>query len=347
MEDLKLSIPPHIYASVGQRTDIYHEHLVLSETPWKYRFVFQGDIGRANPDSWSVQPELKDAGQHEVTVTVTDEMGETLASGRTTVVVPDPTAGKDRNLNLLLVGDSLTHASVYPNEIARLLDRPDNPTWKMLGTHVFVPDEDFYNKSDHESGFVAQACSNGVRHEGYGGKTWNWHLTESKFCNEGQFDLNWYFDYPCQGLRPDVVTFLLGINDCFGADPKEPDACLNSVLDDAENLLQEFRDAVGDAALGVCLVPGPNQFEAAFYANYSGEYHRWPWKMIHYRLNQLMMERFDNRQAENIFVIPTNVVNDPVHGYPADNAVHPNTCGYKQIGAEIYSWLKAWMDQGL
>ena len=32
---------------------------------------------------------------------------------------------------------------------------------------------------------------------------------------------------------------------------------------------------------------------------------------------------------------------DVVDGYPPNNGVHPNGVGYAQIGATIYSWMKA------
>jgi len=40
-------------------------------------------------------------------------------------------------------------------------------------------------------------------------------------------------------------------------------------------------------------------------------------------------------------VVPTELNLDPLDGYPADNGVHPNEFGYRQIGASIYAWLKA------
>lgn len=50
------------------------------------------------------------------------------------------------------------------------------------------------------------------------------------------------------------------------------------------------------------------------------------------------MEHFANR--ENVFLVPIQLNLDPVDGYPANNGVHPNEAGYKQIGTSIYAWLK-------
>jgi hypothetical protein len=83
-----------------------------------------------------------------------------------------------------------------------------------------------------------------VAHEGYGGWKWSDFLTKfapvaatdtagplarkatSPFVfpsadgKTGVFDLNRYFRESCEGTPPDVVTFLLGINDCFAANPE-------------------------------------------------------------------------------------------------------------------------------
>ena len=69
-------------------------------------------------------------------------------------------AAADRELTLLTVGDSLTHATLYPNEWARLLSLPGNPKWTMLGTHK-----------------PAGALPT-VAHEGYGGWAWATFLTK-------------------------------------------------------------------------------------------------------------------------------------------------------------------------
>jgi lysophospholipase L1-like esterase len=146
------------------------------------------------------------------------------------------------------------------------------------------------------------------------------------------------------------VTFLLGINDCFAANPDDPVAMekhINGVLDHADGLLAAFHAAAPQAVLAVGLTTPPNARESGFEANYKGKYHRWGWKRIQHRLVQRMMERFGKRQADNIFLVPTELNLDPVDGYPENNGVHPNPAGYAQIGASFHAWLKAWMSGAL
>ena len=350
-EPLHLTLPSVVYAVPGVSMSIYHDNIVLTEHPENYRFEFKCDTGTNESRRWTINATDKDAGDHAMEVIVKDAQGNFIEKAAATLRIVPRDAGKERPLRLLIVGDSLTHATAYPNEIARLLSEPGNPKWKMLGTH---------NPAN---------ATPGIAHEGYGGWTWVNFLTKwdpqpagvtagplarrstSPFLfadanGKGVFDLNRYFKEHCDNQPPEVVTFLLGINDCFGAkvdDPAEMDKTINAVLDNADKLLAEFHKAAPQAMLAVGLTTPPNARESGFEANYKGKYHRWGWKRIQHRLVQRMMERLSHREKDGIHLVPTELNVDPVDGYPDNNGVHPNTTGYNQIGASFYSWMKAWM----
>ncbi len=341
---LRLVLPPEFYAVVGVETSVYYDNIVLTETPAEYRFKVSCGVGRSEERRWTVTPKAADIGSHRVAVTVSDADGRELARGSTTLSVIAANAGTGREIRLLIVGDSLTHATTYSNEIARLLSTPGNPSWKMLGTHK------------------PSRVAPGVAHEGYGGWTWQrfakhyepnpdgtYRKRSSPFVYAGAdgkpgLDLKRYFDEECGGERPDFVTFLLGINDCFGANPEDPaaiDARIDAMMVHAEALIAAFREAAPDAELGICLTPPANSRESGFEANYKGKYHRWGWKRIQHRLVERQIERFEDQEGEKLFVVPIELNLDPTDGYPTNNGVHPNEFGYKQIGVSIYSWLKA------
>ncbi|MEW6357189.1 MAG: SGNH/GDSL hydrolase family protein [Planctomycetota bacterium] len=339
---LQLTLPPTFYAAPGVEISIYYDNIVLTEKPEDYRFTVDCKIGKAEERRWTVTPRPKDHGDHPVSVTVADSKGKTLAKGKTTLHVAKADAGAGKTLRLLIVGDSLTNATVYPKEIGRLLSEPANPQWIMFGTNRRGgPDEK-------------------VGHEGYGG--WTWQLFTSHyepnpdkankkfsspfiFVKDGkpELDVPEYFKEHCGGTRPDIVTFLLGINDCFSANPDDVDA-IDKRVDDmfkpAERLIEEFQKAAPKADLGICLTTPPNSRESGFEANYKGRYHRWGWKRIQHRLVQRQIEHFDGQESKHIFIVPTELNLDPVDGYPDNNGVHPNPIGYQQIGASIYAWIK-------
>jgi len=345
--ELQLTLPPIVYGTPDVAMSIYHDNIVLTQTLENYRFEFTCKLGHSETRRWTVQPTDLDVGDHLVEVTVKDARGTVLERGKTKLRISPRKAGEGKSLRLLIIGDSLTHATIYPNEIANLLSRPGNPEWLMLGTHR------------------PPASLPTVNHEGYGGWKWSDFLTKfdpkpaevtagplarkatSPFIfpaangKTGVLDLKRYFREHCDGQPPNAVTFLLGINDCFSADPDKPDAKINEVLDNADKLLAEFHKAAPKAILAVGLTTPPNSRQEAFTANYQDKYSRWGWKRIQHRLVQRMMERLSNREREGIHLVPTELNLDPIDGYPNNNGVHPNADGYAQIGASFYSWLKS------
>lgn len=347
---LRLTLPPAWYGVPGVPISLYYDNVVLTETPENFRFEVTCNIGKSEARRWTVTPSDKDVGQHPLSVVVKNAQGKELERAKTVLRIAPRDAGAGRNLRLLIIGDSLTGATIYPNEIGRLLSEPSNPKWTMLGTHK------------------PASVKPGVVHEGYGGWTWAAFLSRydaklghkldeknrrqsSPFVFVGSdgkpaLDIPRYIRENCAGQPPDVVTIMLGINDCFGAsttDAKAMDERIASTLDTGEKFLKAFRTAAPRTVFAVGLTTPPNSRESGFEANYKGKYHRWGWKRIQHRLVEQMIARFDKRERENIHLVPTELNLDPVDGYPDNNGVHPNATGYQQIGASFYCWLKWWL----
>lgn len=348
-ESLRLTLPKEMYAVVGQEMNLYFDNVVLTETPEKCQFSVTCDMGSQQARRWSVTPAAGDVGEHSLSLRVLPPAGTSPATASTRLHVVAADAGQNKAIRLLIVGDSLTHASLYPNELARLLSMPGNPSWTMLGSHR------------------PAGAAERVAHEGYGG--WTWQRFASHFEPEpdgtyrkqsspfvfldasGKPALNVprYFEETCGGERPDYVFFLLGINDCFAANPDDPvamDQRIDAMFQQADTLLAAFRQAVPNAELAICLTTPPNARESGFEANYKGKYHRWGWKRIQHRLVDRLLERYSGREAEQLFIVPTELNLDPVDGYPEDNGVHPSAFGYRQIGGSLYAWLKSRLAAG-
>ena len=350
-EDLQLTLPPIIYAVPGVEMNIYFDNIVLVKETDAYQFHVTCDVGKTESKRWVLTPTAGQVGKHALSIEVKAADGAPLAKTTSILHVVARKAGSHSNLNLLIIGDSLTHQTQYPNEIARLLSKPNNPQWQMLGTHS------------------PTNASAGVAHEGYGG--WSWQRFASHFepnpdgtyrkrsspfvyKNEKgnpQLDVRRYFKEECGGQRPDVIVIMLGINDCFSSNPNDP-AAINTRVDamfvHATRLLNALQEAAPDVEIGICLTTPPNSRQQAFQANYQDRYSRWGWKRIQHHLIQRQISRFNDRTdpaKQWLFIIPTQLNLDPVAGYPANNGVHPNTSGYKQIGVSIYAWLKSRMEQ--
>jgi lysophospholipase L1-like esterase len=339
--NLQLTLPRQAQVAVGTPWSIYFDNIVLTESPEDYHYEIQCEIGNTEQRRWTVSATTDQIGDHKWVIYVKDSSGVKIATGAMLLRVLPPFTGDTDPFRILFVGDSLTHASQYPNEVARLLDQFEMSKWEMLGTHR------------------PNSAADRVAHEGYGGWTWQrfvekyepnpdgTHRKRSSpfvFLVDGnpELDVARYFQENCRGARPDVVFFLLGINDCFSANPDSPQAIddrITKMLDHADRLLSEFRRAAPQADLAICLTTPPNARESGFEANYKGRYHRWGWKRIQHRIVQRLLEHFGEKEAEQLFVVPTQLNLDPVEGYSDNNGVHPNTVGYQQIGVTIYGWL--------
>jgi len=342
-DSLRLLLPERMFAVAGVETNIYFDNIVLTQQPAAYKFEFASDLGSLQERRWTFTPTADQVGVHALAVTVRDEGGSVVGRGSTQLHVAPSQSDTATSIKILFVGDSLTHASAYPNEVARLLAQPGNPAWKMLGTHK------------------PKGAAEGVVHEGYGGWTWQRFVSHYEPNPDGTYrkrsspfvflgddgkptlDVQRYFAESCGGERPDLVFFLLGINDCFSADPEDWQAIykrIDDMLRHAETLLAAFHKAVPDAELAVCLTTPPNAREAGFEANYKGRYHRWGWKRIQHRLVERLISHFADRETSQLFIVPTQLNLDPLDGYPENNGVHPNGLGYRQIGASLHAWLK-------
>ena len=253
-------------------------------------------------------------------------------------------AGQGKKIRLLIIGDSLTGATHYPNEIGRLLSHKGNPQWEMLGT------------------VKASWATQGVIHEGRGGWTWKRFITyyaedkpgvrrkgTSPFVypnSEGKPRLNVpkYFEEHCGGNRPDFITISLGINDCFHA-PYDNQTAIDAKIDDmfkqADIFIAALRKAAPNAEIGICLTTPSNSRNLAFDANYKGKYTRQGWKKIQHQLVQQQLKHFANSNDAKLSLIPTGLYLDTTAGFPEKNAVHPNKKGYEQMGSTIYAWIKA------
>jgi hypothetical protein len=116
---LNLTLPPELYAVPGVEMSIYYDSIVLTQNPEQYRFHGACDIGQSEARRWTVTPKPADVGAHELTVSVSDANGQRLEEASLMLTIAPSDAGAGGELHLLIVGDSLTHGTAYPNEMQR------------------------------------------------------------------------------------------------------------------------------------------------------------------------------------------------------------------------------------
>jgi lysophospholipase L1-like esterase len=353
--ELELTLPGEIPLAVGTEFRLWFRNIAMTDDAAACRFEVQCDRGTATAENWSFTPQETDIGEHRLTILARSANGTPIdppAKVETTLrVVParsltignqTKTDPEDKTpFRLLIIGDSLTHASTYPTELARLL-KSSGTQVELMGTHR--PD-----------GVAA-----GISHEGYGGWTWarfathyepnpdgTYRKRSSPFVyldeqNKPLLSVSRYFETHFSGHKPDAIIVLLGINDCFGAPPndlKAMDAHIDQTFVSADAVLASLREAAPEARIGFCLTPPANARDEAFKANYGDRYTRTGWKAIQHRLVQRQLEYVAKKNDPKIIIVPTELNVDPVDGYPDNNGVHPNTVGYHQIAEMMFAWL--------
>jgi lysophospholipase L1-like esterase len=350
----RLLLPPVICAAPGREANLYFDNVVLAPPGRNYLFDVTCAKGAQQEERWTWTPTAKDSGDYALNLEVRDGNDRVLATGSTLVRVAKADAGTGQSFSLLAIGDSLTNASVYTDELLKLFAAPENASLKLLGTHQ--PTADAANV-----------------HEGYGG--WRFETFISKYEPKPQekrnldsspfvflenekptFDFPRYVREKLNGAPPDVITIMLGTNDVFSATDANLEETTATILKNADMLLNGIRAGAPNAKIGLVTTVPPSASQDAFGANYGANQTRWQYRKNQHRLVEKMIEKYKGREAENVWIVPAYLNLDCVHNFPqievaanarnsqkitrANNGVHPAASGYQQIADSIYGWLQ-------
>jgi len=354
---VRLLLPRVIHAVSGVEMNVYFDNVTLVLNPANYAFDVTCAKGIQQAERWTFTPSDKDVGSHAFTLEVRDGGNRLVARGRSTVKVVKRDAGAGCSITALLIGDSLTHASIYSQHLLRLCGKPPNPSLRLIGTHV------------------PNAACPANRHEGYGGwtakrfathytgvaRTGNPRKRGSPFIYEdGGGKRNLDFARYCRdvngGKAPDFVTIFLGCNDTFAATDQNIEGRIAEMFGHLDTLIQRVLRTNAATRIGLVLLVPPAGSQDAFGANYQCGQTRWQYKRNQHRVVERMIKRYAGKEKEGIGLIPAFVNLDCRHNYPGRkapwnqrasasgmrlcNGVHPSPEGYRQIGDSIYCWLK-------
>ena len=354
-ENVRLLIPEKIYAVPGVETNVYFDNVVTVINPANYAFDVDCKKGRNDLKRWRFTPGKNDVGTYKWSIRVIN-MDGVVAQAESELIVLPFDAGAKKKLTLFMVGASQTSAGHYADRIVELLNRPGNPEFKTIGSKGRIG-----------------------RHEGYGGWHWKsfltrWGYTNSKEMDgmhperpvgfnspflfpdkdgKGVFDLQKYFDKHNGGKVPDIVTFQLGLNNVLVAKEHNIEQITAESLKNMEELIGEFRKFKPAPEILIFQhIPGANQ--DAFGKNYECKLHGWTYRKNLDYYNRALLKK---GKELNIHVVPIYMnidtennmkyLNQPINeGNPkmimrANNGVHPDRAGYRQMGDTLYCWIKA------
>ncbi|MDB5390491.1 MAG: hypothetical protein JWM11_6137 [Planctomycetaceae bacterium] len=355
---IRLILPPVIHAVPGIEANIYFDNICLTVNPRNYAFDVHCSRGKQQDERWTFTAAETDVGDHLLTIDVRNEQNQIVAQAKTIVRVVPAKSGDGQAMSLLCIGDSLTHASVYPDRILAMCAAAGNPKLELIGSHW------------------VGTTPGPVRHEGYGGWTalrFATHFTEmarsGEYSKRGspflyaqpdgkpKLDFLRYCQDVNAGKTPSHVTIFLGPNDIFSYDDTTIEAGIDKMLSHFDQIVEMIRSASPMTRLGVMLPVPPAATQDAFGSNYTSGQTRWQYKRNQHRLVERMVEKYSTRESDRIELISTYVGLDCANNYPIEkvvanarstttitrqnNGVHPSESGYGQIADSVYAWLKS------
>ena len=355
---VRLTLPSVIYAVPGIETNVYFENVILAIDSTRYVFDVHCAKGDVRDERWSFTPAAADTGSYPFTLEVRDDTNAVIARAVSVVRVAAAEAGAGTDRTLLLVGDSWTSASVYPEHLFTLGAVKAAPAITLVGSRG--PDG---------------AASGAVRHEGYSGWTAEAFATlrgqglptgrpnKSPFMYEGEdgqlrLDFKRYCEAVTKGVAPDFVVLTLGVNDVFSATDTSIDGRIDRMLAHYDRLIEMIQAVRADTRIGVVLVPPPGATQDGF-KGYKGSQRqtRWQFRRNQHRLIERIQEKFAQGHPNFVSLVPAFTTLDTRHGYPTvdtpenartsvtsrriNNGTHPSVSGYQQYGDSLYCWLKA------
>ncbi len=353
-------LPADVYAVPGVEMNVYFDSVVLHPHSELLLWDVDCNMGMQQNDRWTCMPTDAEVGDHPLTIKVVSPEMEVLHEMQAMVHVIDPTAGADRPLTMLCVGDSLTASSGCTRRLVELFAADEGLDVTLIG----------------ESG---PGGDSGNLHEGYGGwscsrftTAWDpeveWKEIDGRMRRvrspflfevggEPQLDFQRYLDKNNDGNPPDFITILEGCNDVFSSTEETIEERIDAMFENLDLLLTAFREAAPDAEIGVLYLVSPARHQDAFGQNYNCGQTRWQYRRNVHRVVEREMETYLGREDEGIFMVPAFVSMDSIWGFsgamtPANahasdkirrmmNGVHPAKAGYYQLGDAIYSWIKS------
>ncbi len=352
---INLTLPKILYAVPGIETNLYFDNIILTTNTANFAFDITCSKGRQFAEKWSFTPKAEDVGDYPISLSVYNEANAVVASGSFMLRITSLEAKAD--LHMLMVGDSLTSQSVYVQQVVENCMNDDAMNVTMIGSHE------------------PKGKESPVRHEGYGGWTAGTFVTrfmDTPYLNgrrqcspfmykndagKPALDFPRYCSEFNHGKAPDVVTLFLGCNDIFGADESRKEKAIETSLKNFDILIKMIKDYSPDTVIGLLLLAPPAATQDAFGYNYACGQTRWQYRRNQHRMVQVMIERYGNRNADKIHVVPIFAIVDADHGFRfrspkansrcdlkirrLSNGVHPSSSGYSQIGDAVYCWLKS------
>jgi hypothetical protein len=264
-----------------------------------------------------------------------------IASVSSVIEVTPTEAGSGVTRSVLIIGDSTTaNGTVVAKLNENFRDDPMNIV--TIGTKGTAPNN----------------------HEGIGGWTVNkWRTSPERnpFYNDAKSEFDFAYFMKNQGFASaDYVIINLCINDMFRFwNDSALEGGIAQALEDYEFRIGSIHAYQSDIRIGVAVTIPPHYSQDAFGRAYQTLQTRWRYKRNLSQWTKALIERFQQREPERIYLVPIHTNLDTRHNMGAEplpvnarnpmlidmplpgSGVHPAESGYWQIADVYWYWLKS------
>jgi hypothetical protein len=311
--DETVLLPANIYATIGKSFYIWHDNTmrIANGEVSLYNYSYAGKYGIVTDGSAYCTYAAPCDGDR-LSIGITRSTSSWLSSCNIRGIRPGDAVQSSKKL--LIVGDSLgLVASSYVTIVGNGMG---SHGWTLLGTQT--------------TGGYACEC--------YGGLTYNLLLTDDTYPMRHSSVLDIPNYLATIGATPDVVLWFLGINDCYHANPDDPDPTIDPYLAKMDTMWAAWAVAAPNAIMLACTPPPPNESEATFTLDYGGLITRAGVNKIKARMIQRLQSKFAGTEQ----LCPLQLHVDMTNGYDnaPSGAIHPNALGSLQIGNQMLAFLR-------
>lgn len=321
ISSVKMAIPSNFYSISGlNNQNIYYTNITKAASPNDYLFDISADLtGRMKAKSF--ENRKVGAGTQTITAKLYNRNRVLLDETTSTLNQVTSSAGTGKAPTALCIGDSITARGFYTQDLLDLAG-VDVMGLNLIGTRGTAPNN----------------------HEGEGGKTVDWFYTDaaSPFVFGGVFDFAQYMSTNGYSTL-DYIFIHLGVNDIY---PATSDAAAIAISEAAmvqlEDMITQFKAFSASIKIGLMLPIASSFDQDAWGIVYSDAATYWRYNSSRNEWCNVMIDTFDNRTGENIFVLPTNCTIDVESGYNVADPIHPidDGSGYEDMANTVWAFMK-------
>jgi len=160
----RIILPDTVYATIGYVRQFFFEGMIEAIDIKQYNIKITGNLnGKQYPNYYEFSP--NSSGAFDLIVSLYDNHDHLVATKSCKVIVESTSSSASTNRNILSVGDSLLAGGTMVTELKRMLVGSGGVPSALGPSHV-----SFIGTVDK---------GNGVKYEGYGGKTWGFYTKET------------------------------------------------------------------------------------------------------------------------------------------------------------------------